>query len=155
MGYYVQITDGSPVLPKERLDEAYARLCELNDHDEWKRGGSYGGDFEPEKWFSWMQPNYPETCADVKAILEDVGYEVEYINGDLAIQNYDNKHGCEDLFIWYISDLFNPGSELVWRGEDGEMWKWQFGDGQKTVVLEPTIGWHNPSRYVPYEYGAL
>lgn len=151
MGYYISITGGTVTIPKENVAKAYERMCALNDNDSIKRGGQWGGDFDknsarpeglnyhPARWFSWMDANYPETCADAKAILDMLGFESLY-NEDLVIFGYDSKAGQEDLFLEAISDLCTPDSHLIWRGEDGEMWKQEFG-GPTVITKSAVITW--------------
>lgn len=152
MGYYVSITEGEVTIPKANLEEAYKRMCALNDNDAVKRGGQWGGEissdsprpegmsYHPARWFSWMDANYPETCSDAKAILRELGFELEDRDGDLFIFGYDSKVGQEELFLDAISDLCTKDSFLVWRGEDGAMWRQEFGN-KEMVVKTPVIKW--------------
>lgn len=151
MGYYIRIAEGTVTIPKENVEEAYRRMCALNDNDSLKRGGQWGGDvdkdsprpaglnYHPAKWFSWMDPDYPNKCADAKTILDQLGFESLY-NEDIVIFGYDNKAGQEDLFLRAISDLCTKDSYLVWHGEDGEMWKEFFG-GPTVETMKGVITW--------------
>jgi len=136
MGYYVRLEESTAVLPKKHQAEAYRRMCALNDYDERKQGGSWS-DGQEEKWFSWMDPNYPDTCADAKAILADLGFWFdENEDGDLLFTDYDSKAGQEDLFIFTIGNLMT--GYMVWCGEDGDKWRWEFGpDGAKELFPKP------------------
>ena len=136
MGYYVRLEESTAVLPKKHQAEAYRRMCALNDNDERKQGGSWS-DGQEEKWFSWMDPNYPDTCADAKAILADLGFWFdENEDGDLLFTEYDSKAGQEDLFIFTIGNLMT--GYMVWSGEDGDKWRWEFGpDGVKELFPKP------------------
>ena len=136
MGYYVRLEESTAVLPKKHQAEAYRRMCALNDNDERKQGGSWS-DGQEEKWFSWMDPNYPDTCADAKAILADLGFWFdENEDGDLLFTEYDSKAGQEDLFIFTIGNLMT--GYMVWSGEDGDKWRWEFGpDGVKELFPRP------------------
>jgi hypothetical protein len=136
MGYYVRLEESTAVLPKKHQAEAYRRMCALNDNDERKQGGSWS-DGQEEKWFSWMDPNYPDTCADAKAILADLGFWFdENEDGDLLFTDYDSKAGQEDLFIFTIGNLMT--GYMVWSGEDGDKWRWEFGpDGVKELFPRP------------------
>ena len=152
MGYWVNIIEGAVTIPKANLEEAYKRMCALNDNDAIKRGGQWGGEvssesprpegmnYHPARWFSWMDADYPSTCADAKAILRELGFELEDRDGDLFIFGYDSKIGQEELFLDAISDLCTKDSFLVWRGEDGEMWRQEFGS-KEMVVKTPVINW--------------
>ncbi len=136
MGYYVRLEESTAVLPKKHQAEAYRRMCALNDNDDLKQGGCFGPDGE-EKWFSWMDSNYPDTCADAKAILADLGFWFdENEDGDLLFTDYDSKAGQEDLFIFTIGNLMT--GYMVWSGEDGDKWRWEFGpDGVKELFPRP------------------
>ena len=133
MGYYIFLEQSTAVLPKGNQAEAYKRMCALNDDDDAKNGGSFGPDGE-EKWFSWMDANYPDTCADAKAILADLGFWFdENEDGDLLFTEYDCKMGQESDFLRSIGDLLT--GEMVWRGEEHNLWRYTFGD--KMRVHEP------------------
>lgn len=121
MGYYVQLKDSTFRIPEENLDEAAARLKALNHKPGvYKRGGYSNG----AKWFAWMEENYDELYDTAQEILEAVGfYCIEYDDGSLLVEGYDNKTGQEDLFITEIGDLAIEGWEMVWQGEDGDSWK--------------------------------
>ena len=143
MGYYVHIEDSNCMLPHKHANLAYWRMCDLNKNDDLKRGGSSTG----EKWFSWMDANYPETCKTALAVLVELGFDVEEGDEGLVIYAYDNKSGQEELFLEAISDLLrtvdNKNSSLdkpfiVWRGEDDMVWKDLYGE-KKVRSLQGTI----------------
>lgn len=147
MGYYVDITNSTAVLPSQNKDEAYKIMCELNNRNDLKTGGHYP---RPENlpenvpneyvWFSWMDWNYPETCKNAQEILEQLGFECEENDeGDIEIYGYSSKSGAEGDFLKSIGHLLT--GEIEWQGECGAMWKLQFGpDGmtekQGKVVYE-------------------
>jgi hypothetical protein len=129
MGYYIFLEESTAVLPKVYQAEAYKRMCALNDTDEGKTGGS-----KDEKWFAWMDPNYPDTCADAKAILTELGFWFdENEDGDLLFTEYDSKMGQESEFLRCIGDLLR--GEMVWRGEEHDLFRYTFG--AKMRVYEP------------------
>ena len=143
MGYYVHIEDSNCMLPHKHANLAYWRMCDLNKNDDLKRGGSSTG----EKWFSWMDANYPETCKTAQDVLVELGFDVEEGDEGLVIYAYDNKSGQEELFLEAISDLLrtvdNKNSSLnkpfiVWRGEDDMVWKDLYGE-KKVRSLQGTI----------------
>ena len=121
MGYYVKIVKSTAYIPAANLQRAYEKMCALNvTHHSVKRGGQYKGG-EKVSWFSWMDENYPETCKDAQAVLEQLGFSTEYNDaGDLLLTGYDNKTGQEDLFLKAIEEE-GVGS-IVWKGEDGNTW---------------------------------
>lgn len=113
-------------IPAANLQRAYEKMCALNEtHHNKKRGGSWEGGKQTAAWFSWMDANYPETCSDAKAILEQLGFYCSYDeNGDLLIEEYNSKTGQEDLFLQAISS--ETLGEISWLGEDGETWQTTF-----------------------------
>jgi hypothetical protein len=134
MGYYVRIVNSTARIPAANLDRAYQRMCALNHtHDHVKRGGSWGGGKQTAKWFSWMDANYPETCADAQAVLEQLGFETQYnAQGDLLIMYYDSKTGQENLFLESIKNLAT--GSILWQGEEGETWTTEF-QGERIIDM--------------------
>jgi hypothetical protein len=122
MGYNVEIIRSTATIPAANLKRAYEKMCALNTtHHDQKRGGSYSGGAKTEHWFSWMDSNYPETCTDAKAVLEQLGFYTEFNQqGDLLITGYDSKMGQEDLFLKAIEN--EASGEIEWVGEDHERW---------------------------------
>lgn len=134
MGYYVEILESTFRIPAENLDAAYEAMCQLNYTTKNRdKGGRRGGsqNYEdcgphPDWWFSWMDWNYHETCADAEAILEELGFETLFDDeGNLLIQYFNSKTGQEDVFLDAIS-LLSVGY-IVWRGEEGEIWGETYG----------------------------
>jgi len=152
MGYYVTLEGNNAYVRKDKLDEAYKILCELNNHNELKRGGC--GTLENRQkiegphediWFSWMEWNYPETCRDVAAILEQLGFEFEDDgNGGISFLGYDNKTGSEDVFIAALAPVLSSddGSApwFEWRGEDGAHWR-QIVSAGVMRIQQPQVTW--------------
>jgi hypothetical protein len=161
MGYYVSLTDTNAYIPADKLDEAYKLLCDLNQRNDLKTGGyggySFGRTPEGETpiegphdkvWFSWMDWNYPETCADAAAILERVGFEVIYqADGELGFVRYEEKTGCEDVFLQALAPvLASYGSEdpyFIWVGEDYSTWRNVVVNGD-FLTQEGHIAWGTP-----------
>jgi len=148
MGYFVNITNQEFFVSKDNFDAAYKAMCALNDRDDLKSGGSWGGDgitsdsprpegmtYHPAKWFSWMPANYPAVCKDFLSILKEMGFEYDLDDsGNLALVHYDNKTGAEGHFFEAIAPFVQDGSFIDWRGEDGDEWRWAF-DGVTAKTL--------------------
>lgn len=122
MGYNVEIIRSTAKIPAANLKRAYEKMCALNTtHHAQKRGGSWGGGQKQEAWFSWMDANYPETCKDAQAVLEQLGFYTGFNEqGDLLIEGYGSKMGQEDLFLKAIEN--EAEGEIEWVGEDHERW---------------------------------
>lgn len=141
MGYYVETIGCDFVLHKENFEKAYEAMCELNDHDELKRGGQHPskekweGRYNPNVWFSWLPYNYPETTSSVIDILELLGFENLQFNddGDLIYLTYYSKIGGEENFFKSIAPFVLDNSYIDWRGEDGELWRWYFSNGEMLI----------------------
>lgn len=133
MGYFIEIEYSDAYIPKENLEIAYQKMCELNvTHHDVKRGRWYLDGKELSRSFSWMDENYPDTCKDAKEILEMLGFHTDYnTKGDLCITYYDNKMGQEDLFLEAITP-YTYGT-IRWWGEDNKSWTNEF---QKIKVVD-------------------
>lgn len=150
MGYYVSIEESTWAVPAENLDAAYRAVCDLNERHDLKRGGKmpYSGNPYVDRWFSWMDPRYPEKAEDLVAVLDMLGFEVHEDGSGVRILSYSDKTGQEDLFLNAIAPYSDPASYIVWRGEDGEMERWEIRNG-RLFKLTATIFWENPRELVP------
>lgn len=140
MGYYTSTYRTNIFLDKKHFDAVYKKMCELNDFHDLKRGGSFGSNNDPvetdryprNKWFSWMDYNYPETCRDMKAILIQLGFSLEFDeNGNLIGLDYYDKTGAEDYFISCFAGFVDDGNYIEWKGEENEdYYRFIFRDGK-------------------------
>lgn len=144
MGYYVTLEESTFTLPTDELDEAYRRMCNLNERDDLKNGGSYSGGKMTAKWFSWMPENYPETCENADSIFRELGFQTEQSAEGLKLVGYDSKTGQEELFLQAVCDLAAADSRMYWIGEDGQRWMYEYG-GERPVCYEATVN------YLPLE----
>jgi len=152
MGYYVRIDEHNFKIAKKDFKKAYEACVALNDRDDLKSGGGgsftlsngkqmkYGDprpkgmSYHPMKWFSWMEPNYPETCKNLKDILDALGFETDYDNkGNIIGLAYDSKIGDEEYFLQAIAPFVKTGSFITWVGEDDTYWK-QIFNGKKMIT---------------------
>ncbi len=146
MGYNVKITYSNATIPAPNLEQAYERMCALNvtHHDE-KYGGRYENGVWVERWFSWLSPNYPDELTTTEEILEELGFETEYLSdGSLAILDYDSKQGQEDLFLESIRDL--TYGRIEWIGEDDKRWAMEF---QEYPDLNKKVNVNAPKQLTP------
>lgn len=163
MGYYVNLEDSNIFVDKKHFDAIYQKMCELNDYDDLKRGGSYGSNnvnvegerYPRDKWFSWMEHNYPETCKDMFDILRALDFDWFLdTDGNLISLNYYNKTGNEDYFLQCFAGYTRDGDYLTFKGEendhyyrfvfyDGAMSRW---DGEIKINWKPVE---------VYEFGKL
>ena len=101
MGYDVY-GYGRLLFGKGKYDEAYDALVRLNDLDYLKRGGQFGGSdterpagatHHPNRWFSWMDADYPSSCKTTTDVLQEVGFMVERLTHEKMVQLF----GCGKL----------------------------------------------------------
>lgn len=163
MGYYTFLNNHNMFLDRKYFDEVYKKMCELNDYDELKRGGMLGSNndtvegerYPKDKWFSWMDYNYPETCKNMIQILEQIGFDIETDNdGNLIGLGYNNKSGNEDYFLSCFAGYIKDGSFIEWTGEDSEdRYRFVFKDG--IMIKEEgqiAIKWEESEKY---EFGKM
>lgn len=157
MGYYVRTLDDASefFMGKEHFDAAYKDMCQLNDLDDMKRGGSWGGegltsndprpagmDHHPARWFSWMSADYPSKLKTAPEILQELGFHISYdSDGNINGLSYDDKTGQEDLFLGAIAPYVREASRIVWVGEDGSVWVNDFGGNGEMLTQEVSL--HN------------
>lgn len=147
MGYYIRLTDAAFRIKQENLNEGYHLLCDLNRHEELKFGGRWGVKTapkpadsrsvaaSPDRWFSWMEWNYDETCHNLGEILEQLGYEMSWagepndsdING---IWCDEHPIGADKYFFDALAPVVEDGSFLEFQGEDGCAWRYVFDHGR-------------------------
>lgn len=142
MGYYVHTTAVSFRIKKENLDAAFKAACELNWRNDLKRGGRYGAGRPdplpegPNEWvcFSWVDWNYHKTCKDLAEVMSQFRFGVEFDSrGDIVDLSFDSKTGNEDELLEAIAPFVEPGSYIEWRGEEDDIWRNGFYDGNMTT----------------------
>lgn len=141
MGYYVTLEESNWIIPES--EEVLQVLKDLNKLDHLKTGGEYYGGKTVRRWFAWMPEKYDETVKSVAEVFNLLGFstDTESYDGEyVALTNYDNKTGSEDLFIEAVTPFVPEGSFLSWRGEEGERWRHEARNG-KLVTLSATTVW--------------
>ena len=133
MGYYVVTLKSSCIIKKENQTKAFHLACELNKHDDLKRGGGYSGGKKTASWFSWMDADYDKTCKNIQEVVEMLGFETAILeNGDLSILFYDSKTGQEELFFKTMESCIN--GQILWQGEDFDTYAWDFSSGKMEIL---------------------
>jgi hypothetical protein len=165
MGYYVGIEDTNIFIDKKDFNEVYKKMCELNDYHDLKRGGSFGansdaveGDRYPRnKWFSWMDYNYPEIYSDMASILEALGIEIYYDNdGNLIGLLYNDKTGSEDYFFSCFAGFVKDESYICMKGEENEdYYRYIFKGGKMYLQRAEVIVKYDEENEEVYEFGKM
>lgn len=161
MGYYVSTIDNDFFLDKDHFDDVYKKMCELNDYNDLKRGGSYGSNqdidttdrYPKNRWFSWMEYNYPEIYKDLFGILQSLGFEYSLDEqGNMNGISYPyNKTGNEEYFLCCFAGFVKDGSYLEFEGEDYSHWKYVFKNGKMIRYDGETIIKYEDAEV--YEFG--
>lgn len=163
MGYYVTLEESNIFIEKKHFDAIYQKMCDLNDFHELKRGGGFGMNNDPvegdryprDKWFSWMDYNYPETCSNMFEILQALGFEWTLDkDGNLINLSYYDKTGNEEYFLQCFAGYTRDGDYLSFRGEENDdYFRFVFHSGAMSR-------WHGQLEidWIPaevYEFGKL
>jgi hypothetical protein len=165
MGYNVSSGSNKIFIDGNDLRMLHKALCELNQHDEWKSGGAYGGehdsrsprpegfDYHPGLWYAWMKSDYHHHLHNAVAVLEAVGFDVTQNEfGDIIGLHYDNKTGCEDVFLNACAPFVRSGSYIEFMGEDGDAWRYKFVKGVM-YVQRAKIQWVGATEFEPFDHG--
>jgi len=146
MGYYIDLTDAEWEISES--PEALATIREMpTKYHAIKRGGSSNG----EKWFSWMNDTEIETTETVQNVFRQLGFDTESVDGGFKLTGYSSKTGQEDLFLAVMAPFTKDGSYIEWRGEDGELWKFEIHGG-RMFRSESEIIWTNSQPYTYWHY---
>ena len=128
MGYYIEnrAVEGF-IIKEENIEKAVKALNDLG---------------ESNVRLSWV-------CEDVLAnetnivelmdecrwngfINDDGDYELEYFTGE--------KYGSDDTIFNVLAPFVEEGAYIEMQGEEGELWRWKFTDGQCKEIT-PKITW--------------
>lgn len=130
MGYYVESIDSSFFLHRDHFEDVYKKMCELNNYDELKRGGcgpnaewdKTKDKYNPNKWFSWMPHDYPDTTEYLFDVLNLIGFDWKLDDDGNMIDLYypQNKTGNEDYFLSCFAGYVKDSSFIVFKGEEYE-----------------------------------
>ena len=160
MGYYVNTRDVNFRIPANKSEDAYRAVCALNERNDIKTGGAYPRTNtetgpNPDVWFAWMDWNYPETCPDLRAVLDQIGYDTWVDeDGSLVILGYNSKTGAEDVFLSALAPFAvaeGPATHpfVDWEGEDGERWRNVVHEGRLYCQNLAVVAVGDPVLYEP------
>ena len=165
MGYFVGTEEVNIFLDKKHFEDVYKKMCELNDYDDLKRGGQFGGNNDPiegdkynrNKWFSWMSYNYPETCPDMESILQELGIEFTLDDdGNLTYLGYWDKTGSEDYFFSCFAGFVKDDSYICMKGEESEdYYRYMFKGGKMYLQRAEVIINYDQEDEEVYEFGKM
>ena len=135
MGYYVETRESTAYVPMDKV----ALACDLGlklmgQVNEKGRGGSFGGGKKIEVWFSWvdtasaiskLEKRTPEGLAEFFAewSFDDADVQEDGVH----LNWYNSKTGQEEEMLTALAPALT--GELIWQGEEGEIWRQKFEQG--------------------------
>ena len=128
MGYYMNSMNCSFALKKENVKAAWESIKNL---------------LQEKKEIGWTSWESIKNCCSFEEVMAECGWEV-YINekGDYDAIIFINEKASNDIVILNaIAPYVEPNSYIQMQGEDGEIWRWVFEDGQVKEIY-PTILWN-------------
>ena len=123
MGYYMTQRDSSFNMNKANFDKALEAIKTLGSKENLEKAGNN---------YSWVDMDFVNS-SDIKEALYMWRWEAEFDkDGNIdGIQFRGEKYGCDEIvMLSVIAPYVENGSYIEMQGEDGELWRWVFNDGQ-------------------------
>lgn len=141
MGYYWNTEEIKVNIDAKHVPMAFAVLKALNTRDDLKHGGSYSKGETKAKWFSWMPEHYDKEVNSLKEIFDLLGFVDSKEDGlGVVLGQYDSKRGQEMLFLQVAAPFVRKDSYIIWKGEDGSRWRYDFNGKKMTEKeLDPVV----------------
>ena len=140
MGYYATASGYLVIEDSNIRSLSLTVRLMLNETDKMS-GGSWTGGKETGKWYAWVDSKVLAECCkekDLPLIFECWGFGVSKQDSRYNL-TFDSKTGDEEYFLKKIAPYVKEG-EIIWKGEDGEMWKHKFREGV-LQTLNAKISW--------------
>jgi hypothetical protein len=147
MGYCIELRKESFWILAKNKPMALANIKELANHPEWMHGGRWEGGRQTKRWYSWTDTNEYLNASTLEDALLAWGWEayVSPFNGDIdGIRFLGEKIGQEEILFNAIAPFVESGSYIEMEGEDGEIWRWAFENGELDEI-QATISFHKVS----------
>jgi len=132
MGYFARGT-GSITIDSSKLDKLFLAVRMMLNETDMMRGGVWANGTLSNRSYAWVDSNrLSDACSkkDLKQVFQCWGFFIDPTNKENEyIIDFDNKLGDEEQFIKKIAPFVKRG-EINWTGEDGEMWRNDFKEGQ-------------------------
>lgn len=139
MGYYAN-ANGYLIIEDSNIEKLSLTVRMMLNETDKMSGGSYSEGKVLGKWYAWVDSEELAECCkakDLPLIFQCWGFHVDQ-RGITYNLHFDKKVGDEEYFLKKIAPYVKAG-EIIWKGEDGEMWKHKFKDGvMQTLNAEIT-----------------
>lgn len=132
MGYYIEMTDSNFIIKKSNFEKALKNLKgvfipkNMTCHD-YVNGKKY-------PHFMWVNTRTVLDSTTLEEAMTGIRYIPIYnVNGDICnVEFTGEKYGDENIFFSAIAPCVKDGSYLLFEGEDGSKWTWNFNNGKVT-----------------------
>lgn len=162
MGYCMSLMDEAFRIPANRKAEALAAIKALANDTQAMNGGEYsGGKYGGQKvnaWYSWVDTDEFANASTLKEAMQAWRWEIIQVpdNSPVEAQADDvigisfngEKLGQDDVMLRAIAPFVEDGSYIQMQGEDGEIWRWVFRDGQLKEI-QANIAWNDEPNCEP------
>lgn len=137
MGYYATQTDSHVVIDKcdfPKVIKAIHALAKTAERD----GGGYSNG---KKHYSWIG-NAFDKIQDIEELFQYWRWEAYFdYEGSICDLNFSGeKLGDDEFLLSAIAPFVKDGSYIQMAGEDNEIWRWKFANGEMKAIY-PKIIW--------------
>lgn len=133
MGYCIEMIDSKFAIKKENFEEALKSLKSVFIPENMTCKDNIGGKEYPH--FSWVDTTTVLNSTTFDEALKEIRYAPIYdVDGNICdIEFTGEKYGDEKIFFTSLASYVDPDSYLCFEGEDGEVWKWIFRNGEVVI----------------------
>ena len=127
MGYYMYMEESTVIIRKEYVEDVVKSLKEF---------------VQNANRLSWINSRVVLESESIEEIFDEIRYELtKYENGDYLIENFiGEKLGSDFKIFGSIAKYIEDGQYIEMNGEDGDMWRWIFKNGE-CKEIHPKISW--------------
>lgn len=137
MGYYVEVIESCAYVPADKVEAACRGMEPMMSPEQIVQdgqGGSWSGGKQEKYCYSWVDDDKCRKLLaenDLAGFIEAWGFTPwTDEQGNIYLGGYDSKTGQEELMLQNLAPFMEPGTHMVWRGEEGELWASVFTDGK-------------------------
>lgn len=130
MGYCIEMVGSNFSIKKEHFEEALKSLKSVFVSENMTSKNYINGREYPH--FRWVHTNTILSSTTLEEALKGIRYTSTFdSNGNICdVEFIGEKYGDEKIFFTALAPYVEPDSYLCFEGEDGEVWKWIFRNGE-------------------------
>lgn len=133
MGYEVTLQKAEFRILPEQFEEAIEAVKGLLDQPEKMGGLTYTHKGVTQRWYSFVDSKMVEQAETITHAMRAFRWHPvqEYNGGDVVdLEFLGGKLGDDKVFFEALAPFVVEGSYVQMEGDDGEVWRWCFEDGQ-------------------------